>query len=156
LKGWRKTFFKKLSCYYEKIHYLGFLLAGRRPADAGLLGVLGAAVSGPVSKSAPRGVAPRFAWPLMRHARSQALSSVLPFGKNAHCPAIFAAADAAKSETPRRPQMFTPYLGLGRIAYGSFFIIRFISILAIKRNPCGSYRSFLYDRINKLGYYGCS
>jgi len=35
---------------------------------AGLLGVLGASVSGPVSKSAPRGVAPRFARPLMRRA----------------------------------------------------------------------------------------
>ena len=35
---------------------------------AGLLGVLGASISGPVSESAPRGVAPRFARPLLRRA----------------------------------------------------------------------------------------
>jgi len=44
-------------------------LGGSTPGlMAGLLGVLGAPVSGPVSKSAPRGVAPSFAWPLMRRA----------------------------------------------------------------------------------------
>ena len=77
--------FSRVSLYV----FFGFFFAGRRPAVAGLLGVLGAPMSGPVSKSAPRGVAPSASC----FARASASpSSILPFGKNAHCPAIFASA----------------------------------------------------------------
>src|SRR5208282_2805970 len=73
--------------YYYLIYfffddYLVFFFAGRRPAVAGLLGVLGASMSGPVSESAPRGVAPSGrCWSLRSLiGPSRALSDVYTFG----------------------------------------------------------------------------
>ncbi len=87
-----------------RIYGLLGLLAFRRSTPrllAGLLGVPGASPRGALVTNVGAGLAPRFAWPLMRRARTQALlelasakSAFLPFGIKGHYPAIFASADA--------------------------------------------------------------
>jgi hypothetical protein len=70
-------------------------------------------MSGPVSKSAPRGVAPNFAWPLLRHASlASPKQRFTPSGKTliikkGHVrvmAAIFEPLMAASPKTPRRPR----------------------------------------------------
>ena len=67
--------YQYLGFYFAGLHYqyLGFYFAGRRPAVAGLLGVLGASMSGP-------GLHPASHGRCCGMLRSQALSDVYTFG----------------------------------------------------------------------------
>jgi hypothetical protein len=82
-------FFAGRRSFYDVM--VGFFFAGRRSLRS-LLVVPGASMSGPLSTSAPRGVAPRFARAFGR-ARSQVLSDAAT-RRRIHYPSIFASADA--------------------------------------------------------------
>ncbi len=97
-------------------------MAGRRPADAGLLGVSDAPMSGSVSKSAPRGAAPRFARPLMRRASlASPKQRFYPPGKTLITPP---SSQPLMRPGPKRladRRYLLLILAVSRIAHGSLF-----------------------------------